>query len=137
MKPRLFLDNNIIIDFLGERNPFYLPAARIMSLADKGEVELFASSLSFATTFYLLAKYEPAEIVKEKLKKFLIVCSVCNVDESTVKKALVSDFKDFEDAMQYYSALAVKTNVIITRNAKDFKEAQLSVMSAEEYLLTR
>lgn len=135
MKPRLFLDNNIIVDFLGERDPFYLPAAKVIALADRKKVELCAASLSFATTFYLLTKYESAEAVKEKFRNFLILCTASSVDDAIVKKALASGFKDFEDAMQYYSALSVKADVIITRNAKDFKESHLPVMSAEEYML--
>lgn len=135
MKPRLFLDNNIIVDFLGERDPFYLPAAKVITLADRKKVELCASSLSFATTFYLLSKYESAEVIRDKFRNFLIVCSASSVDEAIVKKALASKFKDFEDGLQYYSALAAKADVILTRNPKDFKESDLPVMLAEEYLL--
>ncbi|RHJ91444.1 type II toxin-antitoxin system VapC family toxin [Parabacteroides bouchesdurhonensis] len=136
-KPRLFLDNNILVDFLGERDPFCVPVEKLVSLADKNKVELYASSLSFATTFYLLARYESTEAILEKFRKFLILCSVSPVDETVVKKALASGFKDFEDAMQYYSALAVNATAIITRNAKDFKASTLPVFSAEEYLKTR
>ena len=58
------------------------------------------------------------------------------MDDEVVEKAINSNFKDFEDAMQYFSALASNCNIIITRNEKDFKNAMIPVMNAESYLLS-
>jgi len=90
--------------------------------------------LSFATVNYLLCKLESAKKVKEKLRKFKIIVEISGIDDSIVEKALNSDFKDFEDALQYFSALKSNCNVLLTRNPKDFKKSKIPVMSATEFL---
>lgn len=65
---------------------------------------------------------------------FKILCNVCTVDKETIEKGLNSEFNDFEDAVQYFTALQANCSIIITRNGKDFKNATLPVMSDEEYL---
>lgn len=134
MKPRLFVDTNIVLDLLGERKIFYEAAAKLATLADKGEVILIVSPISFTTVNYFLSKFENAEIAREKLRKFKIISEVCKIDDSIIEKGLNSSFKDLEDAMQYFSALEAKCEIIITRNEKDFKKSLLPVMTAEEYL---
>lgn len=131
---KLYLDTNILLDFLGERHPFYDAVAKLVTLADKGKVALTASPLSFATTYYLLSKYETPSIAREKLQKFKILCGVSNLNEQHIEKALSSSFSDFEDAIQYFCALESNSQIIITRNPKDYKNASLPIMSAEEYL---
>jgi predicted nucleic acid-binding protein len=134
MSKKLFLDTNIMLDFLGERDPFYLPSAQLATLADHKKVKLIASPISFATVNYFLAKSEGISNAKEKLRKFKILCEIASLNESIVEKALHSDFEDFEDALQYFCALDAKCDIIITRNPKDFKHSLLPILSAEEYL---
>ncbi len=134
MKPRIFIDTNIMLDFLGERNPFYNSIAKLATLADKGKVTMVVSPLSFATVNYFLAKIEHPEIAKEKLRKFKIISEICKLDEHTIEKGLNSSFKDFEDALQYFSAVESSCEVIISRNGKDFRESLIPVMAADEYL---
>lgn len=131
---RIFLDTNVILDLLGERAPFYNTIAKIATLADQKKVTLIVSPLSFTTIAYVLNKYETSDSVLRKLRMFKILCEVCTVDEETIEKGLNSEFNDFEDAVQYFSALQANCSIIITRNGKDFKNATLPVMSAEEYL---
>lgn len=137
MSKRIFLDTNIIIDLLGKRDPFYKEAARLCTLADKGIITIVSSPLSFATVHYILSKFLSPEIAREKLRKFKIICDVCIVDEQIIDKGLTSSFKDFEDSLQYFSAVASNCEVIITRNTKDFKNSHLPVMTAGEYLSSR
>lgn len=133
---KIFLDTNIIIDFLGERAGFYDASAKILTLADKKKIQVYTSPSSISNVFYVLAKYENSKIALEKIRKFKLLCSISVMDDEVVEKAIHSDFKDFEDAMQYFSALASNCNVIITRNEKDFKNALIPVMNAESYLLS-
>jgi hypothetical protein len=72
---------------------------------------------------------------RKTLIKFKVLVSVAPMDDKVLELALVSDFKDFEDAIQYHSALENKVDIIITRNKKDFKNSKLPIMSAREYLL--
>jgi predicted nucleic acid-binding protein len=134
MKTRLFVDTNIMLDLLGERIPFYDSIAKIATLADKGQVTMVASALSYATVSYFLIKFENTEKAKDKLRKFKIISEICDLDELIIEKGLNSNFSDFEDALQYFSALKSDCSILITRNGKDFKESQIPVMTADEYL---
>ena len=134
MKTRLFIDTNIMLDLLGERMPFYNSIAKIATLADKGQIIMTVSALSYGTVNYLLTKYENSETAKEKLRKFKIISEICALDELIIEKGLNSNFSDFEDSLQYFSALKAECNILITRNERHFKESQIPVMTADEYL---
>ncbi len=131
---KLFLDTNVMLDFLGEREPFYISSAKIATLADKRKLKINVSALSFATVGYFLAKYEGVKKTKEKLRKFKVISGICELDELIIEKGLNSDFSDFEDSLQYYSALRAGCDIIITRNGKDFKKSQIPVMTPDEFL---
>jgi predicted nucleic acid-binding protein len=131
---RIFLDTNVILDLLGERVPFYDSIAKVATLADQKKLAIIVSPLSFTTVNYVLNKYESSESVLNKLRKFKIICEVCEVNEETIDKALNSNFKDYEDAVQYFSALQSNCSIIITRNGKDFKNSKIPIMTAGEYL---
>lgn len=136
MKTKLFIDTNVMLDLLGERIPFYEPVAKIATLADKGQIIMVVSALSYATVSYFLTKYENKEMAKDKLRKFKIISAICDLDELIIEKGLNSDFSDFEGALQYFSALKSGCSILITRNGKDFKESQIPVMTADEYLMS-
>ena len=131
---KIFLDTNVILDLLAQRVPFFDSIARLATLADQKKLILVASPLSFTTVDYVLNKYESSESVLNKLRKFKIICEVCEVNEETVEKGLNSNFKDFEDSIQYYSAVQSNCSIIITRNGNDFKHSNIPIMTAEEYL---
>ncbi len=134
MSTRIFIDTNVMLDFLGEREPFYTPIAKIATLAEKGKVTLLVSPISFATVNYFLLKYDGSKVAREKLRKFKILSTICSLNEHTIEKGLNSSFKDFEDALQYFGATESECEIIITRNGKDFKNSLLPVMTAEEFL---
>ena len=133
---KLFLDANVVVDFLCERSDdFYLPAARLMVKSYNKEVKLCCSTLTLATASYFMekGKVDHAEIF-HKISDMISICELANVDRDVVEKALSSEFTDFEDAMQYFSAEKFGANIIITRNKKDFQNAQLPVYTPKEYL---
>ena len=134
---RLFLDTNIVIDALLRTGELRDAALRILSLSEKGQAEVFCSTLSLATASYFMekAKISHGEIV-ERLSIFCEYCTPTRVDADIVRQALDSAFTDFEDALQYFSALTEDAEVIITRNGKDFTASRLPVMTAKEYLAT-
>jgi len=125
-----------MLDLLGERLPFYDSSAKIATLADKGEISIVVSALSYTTVAYILSKYESLEKVKEKLRKFKIISEISDLDEVTIEKGLNSGFADFEDSLQYFCAIKSECNVLITRNQRDFKDSVIPVMSADEYLIS-
>jgi predicted nucleic acid-binding protein len=122
------------MDLLSERQPFYEDIARIFTLAEAGSIDIVASALSFATVSYFLTKYEGAGIAREKLRKLRILCHIIVLDESIIDKGLNSHFDDIEDGFQYFSALHANANFLITRNAQDFKQSDMVIMSPVEFL---
>lgn len=134
MKDRVFLDTNVVLDLLGEREPFYHAAAKITTLADKGKIELFVSALTYPTLYYLLSKFENKEQVKEKIRKFKVIAETSDLTDKIVDKGLSSKFSDFEDALQYYCAIKMDCKILITRNEKDFTESEIPVLNPDEYL---
>jgi predicted nucleic acid-binding protein len=132
----LFLDTNVILDLLTERLPFLEAISKIATLATSSEYELVATPLSFGTVNYLIAKEYGQNRAIQKLREFKIICSVCEMDEPIVEQGLHSNMKDFEDALQYFSALKAGSDVIITRNAKDFKNSHIPIMTPTEFLVS-
>ena len=131
---RLLVDTNIIIDLLAKREKFYKSAAQLFSLADQKKVELYVCSLSFANAHYILNRQLTESKVREILRKLKVLINVISLDSKVLDLALNSDFKDFEDAIQYYAAIESNIDVIITRNLKDFKKSDLPVMTGQEFL---
>ena len=131
---RLFWDTNVMLDFLGEREPFYLSAAKIATLADNKALQIVVSALSYATISYFLTKYYGPEKTKEKLRKFKVISEISTLDEVIIEKGLNSEFSDIEDALQYFCAWQSSCDIIITRNVKDFKKSAIPVMSPDEFL---
>lgn len=132
---RLFLDTNIVIDLLEKREPFYIDAVRLFTMAYNKQVQLIVSPMTYATAAFLLRRHGP-EGVRHLLSNFRQLSHVATANERIVDDSLASQFNDFEDAMQYYTALKAKANIIITRNSKDFTNSTIPVMNAGEFLST-
>lgn len=90
----IFLDTNILLDYLTERHPFFVDAEAIFSISDKGTLNLYYSSLSFSTIFYVLRKYQTKPQLFQTLTDLTQTATITGVDKSVVKHALSSDFKD-------------------------------------------
>ena len=135
MKTKLFLDANVVLDLLGERDPFYKAVARIATLADKGKINLVVSALTCSIVFDLLSKFEDREVVKEKIRKFKVIAETSDLTDKIIEKGLSSRFSDFEDALQYHCALMMNCDIVITRNGKDFKGSEIPVLSPDEFLV--
>src|SRR5690606_2746576 len=132
---KLLIDTNIVIDLLAKRKEFYAEAAELFSKADKKELTLMISSLTFANTNYVLSKQKTPAEAREILRKFKVLVEIVSLDNKIVELALSdNEFSDFEDGLQYYSALENQTDVILTRNKKDFRNSKIPVLTAKEYL---
>lgn len=132
---RLFLDTNIVMDLLERREPFCQDAVRIFTMAYNKQVLLYVSPMTYATASFLLHKHGSAG-VRSLLMNLRQLSRVTTTAEKNVDDALASQFEDFEDALQYYSALKTKVDAIITRNGKDFRKSRIPVMTAGEFLAT-
>lgn len=134
---KLLIDTNVVLDLLSKREPFYDSVAKIFSLADKNKLKLSISSLTFANTNYVLTRLKSAIESREILRRFRVLVQVLSLNDKIIDLALNdSNFKDFEDGLQYYTAIENGQNIIITRDLKDFKESKIPVMTPEEYLIS-
>ena len=133
----VFIDTDVIVDFLTDRKPFSLQSAKIFSLIDQKKIRGCISSLSFSNLYYVLRKFGTHKKVISSLQDLSEMVDILKVDSDIVKSALTSDFKDFEDSIQYFAAQEhKKIDFIITRNIKDYKDSSLPVMTPETFLVT-
>jgi predicted nucleic acid-binding protein len=133
----VFVDTDIILDLLTRRDPFYPAASRLFTLVERGELQACASSLAFGNLFYILRKEITVPRAVEVLKKLKFLLTVLPVDEPVISRALDSSFRDFEDAIQYHTALAGKVATLLTRNGRDYPNPSITVWTAEEFLARR
>lgn len=130
---KIFVDTNILVDLIADRKPFSKFAILIFSKAEEGKIKLYASSHSIATTHYLLKKYIDEKELRGVLHAIMDYLNIIAIDQDVLKKGLKSKHKDFEDALQIISAYSVdKLDCIVTRNIRDFRDAEIPVLTPEE-----
>ena len=135
MMNKILIDTDVILDFFFDRKPFSDDATKLLMLCEKKIVSGFVTPVIVSNLYYLLRKTAKHEKVIENLKMLINIIDISKIDKATILEALKSEFKDFEDALQNFSAQYDKEiKVIVTRNVKDFKESRLSVMTPETYL---
>ena len=135
---RVLIDTDIILDFFFDREPFSENASTILSLCESKEIIGFVTPVIISNVHYLLRQTAKHEKVIEKLTLLISLLEVLIIDKKIIIEALSSDFKDFEDALQNYSAEQNdEIDIVITRNIKDYKNSRLSVMLPDDYLKTR
>ncbi len=131
----VFVDTNVLIDMLADRVPFNKFAIALFDLAAKNKVVLYTSSHTIATTYYLLKKYMDEATLRKALIDLTNLIVVLPVTAGVIKKSLLSDHKDFEDAIQIFTANSADSlDFIVTRNLKDFKNAGVQVLPPDELL---
>lgn len=130
----IFLDTNIILDFLMKRDGFLKDAENLLAMGYNQECKLFLSSLSFSNIAYITRQIYKGNELYDLLDKIREMIDVADVDKWTVDRALKLRAKDFEDALQYYSALKINADYIITRNKKDFSFSDIQVLTPKEFL---
>lgn len=130
-----FLDTNVVIDFLAGHAPFSLDAAKLFNLAVSGKIVLHISAVSYNNIYYVLRQVLTNAATINLLEKLSEMIAITDVTANIIRQSLKTDFKDYEDAIQYYCALSVsEVEGIITRNTKDFKKSTLPVLTATEAL---
>jgi predicted nucleic acid-binding protein len=131
----LFVDTDVLLDFLGERNPFSKFALQVFLEADKKHFKLYTSGNSVTTAYYILSKYADEPHARELIIDILDYVQVVAVTSRILKHAFESVFKDVEDAVQHYCALTIpKISCLVTRNLRDYKHSQIEVLTPEEIL---
>ena len=131
---KVFLDTNVLLDFLLDREPFSNEIAEIIQESINETIQLCVSSITITSANYIISRSEGVNAANRKTAKILKLVSVENVGQSTVQKSSNSEFKDFEDGVQNYCAVEAKHELIVTRNVKDFKQSELAIMTPTEFI---
>jgi predicted nucleic acid-binding protein len=134
---KIFIDSDILIDFLIDRQPFSESSTKIISLCSENKIKGFVTPMIIANIFYILRKSLSKSDLKIKFINLLKFIDIIEMNKATVLNALYSDFNDFEDALQNF-AVEKKSEIklIITRNLKDYRKSSLSVYTPESFLKT-
>ena|SRR5438477_3120199 len=131
---KIFLDTDIIFDMLMERHPFYISSMIIFKLGNEHKIELYVSSVCFSNLFYIMNKKFSFAQTISFLKKIAKNTKILTVDKEIIMKSIESGFKDFEDAVQYFTAKKAGMDFILTRNIRDYKVDDIPVTTAEDFL---
>lgn len=130
---KTFLDTDIIFDILAQREPFYNHSVKLIEFIQNKQITAFTSPIIIANLNYLLTKYTNKETAKSSIKIIRKYLHILPVDELTIDAALNSSFNDFEDAIEYYTAIKHNMDVLITRNIRDYRLAEIPVYTAQEF----
>lgn len=135
MDSKVFLDTDIIIDFLIDRQPHANAATQILDMAEKKHIVVCSSVLSFNNIHYIVRKFLGEIKTREVISELIEVIEVLGVEKEHLIQAINSDFKDFKDALQHATALSdTSIKAIITRNTKDYKTSKVPIFSSEDYI---
>jgi predicted nucleic acid-binding protein len=125
------------MDILSNREPFYKSSSEVYKLGVGKKVNLYTSSNTISTLHYLLKKFIDEDVIRMALDEISDIIKIIPVDYSIIKKSLKSNHKDFEDAIQIVSAQSINNmDCIITRDLKDYKFAEISVLTPDDFLNT-
>jgi len=131
---RIFVDTNILLDVLRSRRPFAEHSSSIWSLAESNRVEAFVSAVSFNNAYYVLCRIADKKTAYEAMGIVRDIFRVVPLDERILNKAIGNKLKDFEDAIQFSSAIHVHADYLLTRNVGDFPRRDVPVLSPESFL---
>jgi predicted nucleic acid-binding protein len=131
---RVLLDTNIIVDDALEREPFWEESEEVLLLAEQGQIEGFISASTFGDLYYIIRKPRGRNWTLTYLRQLATFCQVATVDQAVINMALTSNFKDFEDAIQYGVAVVHNLDAIITRNSGDFPVAIPRILTPQQLI---
>ena len=132
---KLFLDANILVSVLNKEYPLFTYSARILSLCDNRNYDVYTSPICLAIAFYFAEKKFGAKLAKQKIGLLANNIHITDVGKEAVLQALENkEVNDFEDGLEYYSALKSKCDIIITEDVKDFYFSAAEVIRAKDFM---
>ncbi|MCB0515268.1 MAG: PIN domain-containing protein [Chitinophagales bacterium] len=135
---KVLIDTDVLMDFFFDRKPFAKYSTELINLCAEKQIQGFTTPIIISNVYYLLRKVAKHDIIIEKLKQLLTIIEIVKMDKNTVVNAMNSAFKDFEDALQNFSAMENgQITIILTRNLKDFNKSELAILTPETYLKGR
>ena len=133
---RVLIDTNIILDYVPARQPFYAEAEEIILRLAKKDFTAYISGITAINVYYTGRKLKGKDYTIKAVRRLLRLVEVCTTDKKVLQNAFLLNFNDYEDAVQHECAVAEKLDAIVTRNAKDYKNALVKIYSPGEFLQT-
>src|SRR5690606_4443419 len=133
---RALIDINILLDVLAKREPFLSHAATIWSAAERGQIQGLVSADSFSTTYYLLRRAANHQVAMHAMRLIRKVFEIVPLSVAVIEQAIASSMGDFEDAIQYHSALHGKAQCIVTRDQQHFRNTAIPVLTPQAFIAT-
>lgn len=133
----IHVDTNVLLDVLAAREPFYRQSARVWGLAESGRITGAISAISYNNCFYVVRKHGGRAKAIETLRLLRDVFQPVDLTAQVLNQAMDAEFPDFEDAIQYFSALRAGAEALVTRNPDDFPRVGLAVLTPTEFLASR
>lgn len=135
MVHKLFIDSDVVIDFFTDSTPFANAASEIFELNENGSVIIYLSAVSINNIYYIVRKYLGHKKTLEIIGLLTEMTELVGTNKKEILQAYKNNFKDFEDSIQYSSALNINgLDAIITRNIKDYKKSKIAVMTPTNFL---
>ncbi|WP_194774630.1 type II toxin-antitoxin system VapC family toxin [Pararhodonellum marinum] len=135
MEYKLFVDSDVVIDFFTDREPHANPASELFELNEQGKVKIYLSAVSINNIYYIVRRFLGHKRTIEVIEILIEMTEIVGTTKEEIMQALKYDFTDFEDSVQYSTALKIKdVNAIITRNVKDYKNASIAVLTPLNFL---
>ena len=134
MKIKIFIDTDIILDIVFERQPFFIHSQKILSLIEKNYFIGFTSSLILANCYYIISSIKNKNIAAKTISKLRSILTVLPFTDKEIGESLNSNIKDFEDGVQYFITIKNKLDTIITRNISDYKNVEINVFMPNDFL---
>lgn len=131
---KVLLDTNIIVDIALERQPFFGNSETVLSFVELRQIEGYISASSFGDLYYIIRREKGRDLTLEFLRHIVTFCQVATVDSSVINMSFSSNFKYFEDAIQYSTAVNNNLDAIITRNPRDFPVTTGQILTPERLI---
>lgn len=133
---RVFVDSDVILDFLLNRAPFAESAAAIFSLGERGKLSLLTSTLSFMNVHYIAAVATDRSRARSLALRLRGLLELLPVTPKHVDAAFASESRDIEDYVQYGVARDNHVDYLVTRNTDDYPREPSFVTTPTVFLDT-
>lgn len=129
------VDTNIIIDIALERQPYFTNSETVLAFVEQGQIEGYISASTISDLYYLIRKQKGRDLTIEFLQEILTFCQIATVNKAAIIMAFTTNFQDFEDSIQYSTAVVNKLDAIITRNPQDFPIVTPRIITPEQLIV--
>ncbi|MEX0813321.1 MAG: PIN domain-containing protein [Chitinophagales bacterium] len=135
MEYKLFVDSDVVIDFFTDREPHVNPASELFELNEQGSVKLYLSAVSINNVYYIVRRFLGHKKTLEVVETLTEMTEIVGTTKKEIIQALKNNFTDYEDSVQYSTALMIKDlDIIITRNTKYYRNSLIAVMTPLNFL---